>query len=88
MSMIIRTVVAIPLLVFFTLMSWFGWQFLDPLATEMADAGSAQYGMFDAVWLLVSLVFQYAFPMLAVVVVGWWIFGAIRTDAHFHGGAR
>jgi len=82
MSIIIRTVVAIPLLVFFSLTSWLGWVLLDPLAGEIEATASSQFG-FDAVFLLIGIAFRFVFPALAVVVIAWWIFGTIRTDARF-----
>lgn len=85
MSMLIRSVVAVPILVFFSLMSWLGWVIIDPIAAETLNAtgGSTMAG--NAL-LLVSLVFRFIFPALAVIVVGWWIFGEIRTDARFRRG--
>jgi len=82
MSVLIRTVVAIPLLVFFTLMSWLGWVLLDPLAGELEAVASTGFG-FDEVFLLISIAFRFIMPGLAVVVIAWWIFGTIRTDARF-----
>lgn len=83
MSMLVRTIVAVPLLVFFTLVSWLGWTFLDPFAAAIDNATTDPLGMVDAVYLLMSLSFRFVIPGLAVVVIGWWLFGAIRTDARF-----
>jgi len=87
MSILIRTVVAIPLLVFFTLTSWLGWVLLDPLAGEFESQASTTFG-FDAVFLLIGIAFRFVFPALAVVVVAWWIFGTIRSDARFRRAPR
>lgn len=81
--MLIRTVVAIPLLVFFSILSWVGWTFIDPFAAAVESHGTDTLGMLDAVYLLISLSFRFVIPGLAVVVIGWWIFGAIRVDARF-----
>jgi len=87
MSILIRTVVAIPLLVFFTLTSWLGWVLLDPLAGEFESQASTGFG-FDAVFLLIGIAFRFVFPALAVVVIAWWIFGTIRSDARFRRAPR
>jgi hypothetical protein len=83
MSVLIRTVVALPLLVFFSITAWFGWVFLDPMVAAFDDAATGGYGMMEAIYLLISIGFRFVFPGLAVVVVGWWVFGTIRVDARF-----
>jgi hypothetical protein len=85
MSIIIRTVVAIPLLVFFSLTSWLGWTLLDPLAGEIEAAASTGFG-FDPLFLLIGIAFRFVFPAFAVVTIAWWIFGTIRSDARFSRG--
>lgn len=82
MGIIVRTVVALPLLVFFSLTAWLGWTLVDPFLAEIAAEASDSLGIMDPVLMLISLVFRFAFPGLALAVIFWWVFGAIRVDSH------
>ena len=88
MGLLARTVVSIPLLVFFTMMSWISWTLIDPIAAETILDDSNATTFAEPVLLVISLVFRFAFPGLALVVVIWWVFGAIHTDSHHHTHVR
>ena len=84
MSIIIRSVVAIPLLVFLTLISWMGWVFLDPFIAEILAQSEDGPGFAEPALMAMSLGFRFVLPGMAVAIIGWWIFGAIHIDQRQH----
>lgn len=83
MSMIVRTVVAIPFIVFLSLTAWFGWVLLDPLMASMLDVSDAPSAWNDGMFRMVQIGFLFVLPGLGVVILAWWVFGSIREDARF-----
>ncbi|AXR80711.1 hypothetical protein [Natrarchaeobaculum sulfurireducens] len=91
MSVLIRTVVALPLLVFLSIVGWMLFIVLDPIMAEvLASEAADNVGFLDPVTTVVRLGVRFVLPGIALAIAVWWIFGAIRTDTHHRhrGGGR
>lgn len=81
MSVLIRAIVAIPLLLLLVIMAWITGIVIGPFAGAVFDVagGTAFIG---PVTLVVQVGVRFVLAGLGLAVAVWWIFGSLRQDRH------
>jgi uncharacterized membrane protein len=78
MSMLIRSIVAIPLLLILALVAWLLGALIDPFAA--AVLAEVDNGFGEAGETAIRIGIRYTLPGLGVAVIAWWIFGTLVQD--------
>ena len=81
MSVLIRTVVALPLLMFLVIVGWMSVLVVDPIAAVVLDNDAVHsVGFAEPIITMISLGLRFVLPGIGLAVIVWWVFGTIRTD--------
>jgi len=90
MSVLIRSIVAIPLLALLAIVSWMLGAVVDPLAAEILAVPAVERTFGPAAAKSIRAGVRYVLPGLGLIVAGWWVFGEIARDERrgVRGGRR
>jgi len=81
MSVLLRSLVAIPLLFLLVIVTWVTGQVIPPIAEEVLAVEAVSVVGFDVgAETLLTVGLAYVPGLFGLVIVGWWIFGALQTD--------